>query len=481
MKTTIAVLNKKGGNAIPTALWTLKHAELGENAVYAIATDEAVIRIKDKAKLDECSLNGCIALGFGSTASKQSQPQMIESQDAMLLFDGRSYRPKHSIADFASVKQEYEKAAQSFVQNVEGEYAFAIAKPNQLMAGRDAVGVQPLYYSENDEISALASDKKSLWKLGFNEPTCFPPGHLATISKQRFQITPLRTLQMQQPKTIDMEEAVSILQKLLMDSVRERIAGEEKVAIAFSGGLDSSLVALLAKQCGAQVSLLHVSLENRPETDAALEAAESLDLPIQAHLFKESDVEKIIPNVVGLIEDPDPVKISIGIPFFWTAQKAAEAGFAVMLAGQGADELFGGYQRYVNQYLMEGDMAVRQTMFHDVSVIHETNIERDEKICIYHDIELRLPFASFALAGFAMSLPTEFKFEKQPDSLRKLALRAAAKKLGLPPAIADKPKKAVQYSTGISNALKHISKRNNCSLQAYIDGFFKEVTARQLK
>jgi asparagine synthase (glutamine-hydrolysing) len=475
MKITVAVLNKKGGNTVPLTLQVLKQAKLGENAVYGVATAEDVIEKKGIAELAECSLSGCVALGFGSTAPKESQPQMVALQGAMLLFDGRTYRPKHSPVDFASVKQDYSKAAQSFVQSVEGEYAFAIAKPNQLVGGRDVVGVQPFYYAEDEEISVLASDKKSLWKIGLNEPKSFPPGHLALISVEGFQIMPLRSIHMQQPKMITMEEAVRTLQKLLEDSVQERIASEKKVAVAFSGGLDSSLVALLAKQCGGHVHLLHVSLENQPETEAALEAAELLDLPISVHLFKESDVEKIIREVVGLVEESEPLNVSIGLPFFWTAQKAAEAGFKVMLAGQGADELFGGYQRYVKQYLTEGNLAVRQTMFNDVSAIHETNIERDEKICIYHDVELRLPFASFELVDFAMSLPTELKFEKKLDSLRKLALRETAKKLGLPPKIADKPKKAVQYSTGMSNALKNIAKRNNCSLQAYIRGVFEGV------
>ena len=128
----------------------------------------------------------------------------------------------------------------------------------------------------------------------------------------------------------------------------------KEVAVAFSGGLDSSLVAFLASKCGVKVNLLHVSLENQEETEEAIEAAEELDLPLQIDLFKDSDVETILPKVVELIEEPDPIKASIGVPFYWAAEKAAEAGFKVMLAGQGADELFGGYQRYVNEFCKDG-------------------------------------------------------------------------------------------------------------------------------
>jgi asparagine synthase (glutamine-hydrolysing) len=215
-------------------------------------------------------------------------------------------------------------------------------------------------------------------------------------------------------------------------------------------------------------------MENQAETEEAIEASNGLNLPLQVHLFKDSDVEKTLPKVVALIEEPDPIKASVGLPFYWAAEKAAEAGFRVMLAGQGADELFGGYQRYVNEYCKEGSEKVLKTMFNDVVRIHESNLERDLKITGFHDVELRLPFASFELAEFALSLPIECKMEQKPDTLRKLVLRKVALNIGMPSSVVDKPKKAVQYSTGINNAIKRVAKKHDKTVNEYIKGLLQE-------
>ncbi len=479
MKTSIAVLNKKGENAVPQVTATLKALYPEKNVCFGVATPSRIWTEEETEETTQQKVHSPIAVGYSaSTAFPRDEPQLMKLEDSAVVFEGATYPQTQNPALELVAKKlqgDFCKAAESFVKDVDGDFSLIVAESERIVAARDSVGVQPLYYGENETFAALASNRKTLWKLGLAEPKSFPPGHVAVVTSEGFKFKPVKTLAYQEPKPINLREATEKLQILLESSVQKRVFGVKKVAVAFSGGLDSSLVAFLAKKYGVEVQLVHVSLENQPETEEAWKAAEELDLPLQVHLFKEADIEKVIARVVELIEEPDPVKTSIGVPFYWAAEKTAEAGFKVLLAGQGADELFGGYQRYVKEYVVDGDEKVRRTMYNDVINVHESNLERDEKICGFQDVELRLPFTSFELAKFAMSLPTELKFERKLDSLRKLVLRKAAENIGLSKSIAEKPKKAVQYSTGISSALKKLAKKQNLALAEYINKVFMET------
>jgi len=478
MKVTVAVLDKQRNNVVDRVLELLQ--ALGDVRASHFGLVSPKKSLLDK-NLDIMSRQGLVSstmVGYVSSKSKSASGyEFLQLDDAALVFEGRVYSPIPKAVVMEQVAKEplhCEALLQTLIANADGDYSFIMLKDGWMAAGRDPVGVQPLYYGENKNIAAIATNRKALWKLGIENPLSFPPGNIAFVNREGFQFKPIKTLPFTEPKQIPIEKAAKELQALLKQSIQRRTHDVKEVAVAFSGGLDSSLVAYLASKSGVKVNLLHVSIENQAETEEAIEASDQLNLPLQVHLFKDSDVEKILPKVVALIEEPDPIKASVGLPFYWAAEKAAEAGFQVMLAGQGADELFGGYQRYVNEYCKEGSEKVRKTMFNDVVNIHESNLERDLKITAFHDVELRLPFASFELAEFALSLPLECKIEQKLDTLRKLVLRKVALNVGMPSSMVDKPKKAVQYSTGINDSIKRVAKKHQKTVNEYITELLQE-------
>ena len=94
---------------------------------------------------------------------------------------------------------------------------------------------------------------------------------MAFVNREGFQFKPIKTLTFASLQPITLDEAAKRLQALLEESIRRRTRGVKKVAVAFSGGLDSSLVAYLANKLGVKVNLLHVSMENQAETEEAIE------------------------------------------------------------------------------------------------------------------------------------------------------------------------------------------------------------------
>lgn len=480
MGAVVAVVNKEGGNAAETAISMLKTLKHRSTGTYGIASATRVNIEKSVELLKKQNINLPVAIGYAfSRTLPQDKPQPIKLDGATLAFEGRLYpaNPQLSDAEFAAekLKQNHENAAKTLIEKFEGDFAFAVAEPNKLIAGRDPLGVCPLYYGENKTSLALASERKALWKIGIKETGSFPPGELAIVDKQGFEFKPVRRLVKGEIKRISTQDATVKLQTLLQRSIRERVLGLKDIAVAFSGGLDSSLMAFLTKQTGVNVHLVFVSLANQPEIEYAKKAADALKLRVHVKLYDERDVEEVLPKVLWLIEEADPVKASIGVPFFWAAENVAKMGLKVMLAGQGADELFGGYMRYLTAYSRQGKGRAREIIFKDILKMHEANFERDSKICGYHNVELKLPFATYQMAEFAVNLPLELKIESACDTKRKLALRRVAKSVGLPEFIANKPKKAIQYATGVSKTLKKLAKGKGLFMQEYVKNVFKNT------
>lgn len=478
MGALIAVINKKDKDATETAVTMLKTRKHKTIEMYGIASSKLVKIEKSAELLENQKLNSRVIIGhIFSKILASDKPQPIELKNSTLIFEGRIYsdNPWFSDIEFAAekMKQNTRKEAKALIKNFDGNFAFVIAEPSKLIAGRDSLGTYPLYYGENAELAALASERKALWKIGIGETHSFPPGHIAFVTKNGFKFENVRRLDYPQRTILNMQKATEELQRLLLLSVKRRILRLKEAAVAFSGGLDSSLIAFLAKRFGVDVYLISVSLESQPEIEHIKKAAEALELPIQIHLFKKRNVKEILPTILWLIEEPDPIKTSIGIPFYWTAEKAADSGFKVLLAGQGADELFGGYKRYLSCYSRHGE-ELQRTLFNDVIHMYEKNLERDSKICSFHNVELRLPFTFYQMVRFAVSLSPRLKIKSPKDNLRKHVLRQAAEKLGLPQFIVNKPKKAVQYATGVNKVLKKLAKKEKLSVREYLQKIFEK-------
>jgi asparagine synthase (glutamine-hydrolysing) len=474
-----AAVSKKNENVIPKVVAMLRELTHRGTDAHGVATPDLVAVAKSIKELFDEEVESSIALGHNlSRILMRDRPQPVQEKGFSLVFEGRLFPPPDAPEAeevMTMLRPDPQRNAGYVIERLNGSYAFAVACPGGVIAGRDTMGTTPLYYGENEATCAIASERKALWALGTRSVKSFPPGNLAMISAEGFSFKPVKTITQPPLESLEMETGAKRLQDLLLESTRRRVSDVERVAVAFSGGLDSSIVAVLAKMCGANVHLISVGLEGRPEVRYAEAAAEALGLPIHLQTYTIRDVGEVLPRVLWLMEESDVVKVGVAVPFYWTAETASRLGRNVLLAGQGSDELFGGYQRYLREYAQSGVLAVQKALYRDVASSYEANFQRDNQVCSFHRVELRLPFADRDVAHFSLGLPLSLKIDSTADPLRKRVLRRVAQSLGIPPFIVNKTKKAVQYTTGVDKALRKLARGRGMTLRSMLEEIFRRV------
>jgi len=241
-------------------------------------------------------------------------------------------------------------------------------------------------------------------------------------------------------------------------STRDIIGSEPRVAVAYSGGLDSSVIAAVALEF-SEVSCYTCAV---PGSFDSLKASEYAAQDRVDHLtISLSEVELLgwVGRASTLLSSTDPVRIAYTIPILCVLEECAEG---CVLAGNGADELFGGYAKYSDAenpgQMMATDLEKMQ---------QEANLLTAHAAALGRRIGF--PFATKEVISFARLTPLE---QKVKGSGRKLILREAARLMGLPSY--DRPKKAAQYSSGILKEMKRISRKEHLGLSEWITGMTRE-------
>jgi asparagine synthase (glutamine-hydrolysing) len=334
------------------------------------------------------------------------------------------------------------------IDGLDGDYAFAYYETGKITLVRDPAGVKPLYYVKG-EVFAFASEKKALSIMGKNEIHVLKPGHMLTYSAA--SITEKKVTSFSPEKLLTAEnEARDMLYEALERSIMKRF--HKPCAIAFSGGLDSSILAAVCKDA----KLYSVGMAGSHDIVQTRYAAERLGLLDNLHLHEITmgELESAIPDVIKAIESPDPLMVSIALPLYFASKNASSDGLRVILSGQGADELFAGYKRY--ESLSSEDLV--KALRTDLENIAKNNLERDDAVTMANSVELRVPYLDKKVIELALSISPELKIH---NGIRKYVLRRAASMI-LPDELAWKEKKAAQYSSGIYLAIEKLARKNGC-------------------
>ncbi len=525
MCSIVGILNKSDGNVvklISKMLFCMKNR--GPDGV-GLATEDQIIYSDKMDSVFFSRMNGHEILGHSRLAivGGSSGPQPFISCDKKLLLEhnGEIYNYKEIKKNLSDehifktstdsevivhlLEEEYKKnnydlikAIKKTVTLLDGIYILAIKEQStgNIVIVRDGIGVRQIYYCENGEFIAFASEKKALWEINmYNNIKRLLPGHallISHINEYSKYITSIIPISINTKKSIgekypvlytDLDSAINAYSNTLFRSMKKRVMGFNKIGIVFSGGIDSVIVAYLAKQMVPNVICYTSGIKNSNDIINSEIIAKSLDLDLQVEEMSESDIEKHIPKIINIIEDDNMGQVEVAIPIYGAVKLAHEQGIRVMLTGQGADELFGGYSWYSKIVKKYGYDKIREYMIKDLKLLYKETLEREDKITMSQSIELREPFLDTDLIDTVLKIDPRLNIINEGDTydnLGKRVHRRLAEKIGIPREIAYRIKEAAQHGSGVHEILDRLARKNGFDELQINDKYISKLNKREL-
>jgi asparagine synthase (glutamine-hydrolysing) len=356
-------------------------------------------------------------------------------------------------------------AMKKVLRQLDGVYALAVTDQEQTVIARDRIGVRQLYFYVGREFVAFASEKKPLLALGGEgiEIHRLPPGQMMVLEHDNYQLRPFwEPDQLRSDGVIRSRyEALSRYDQAIKESVRKRVAGRDHVGIIFSGGVDSFLIAHLVKQLGVPLQCYTAGRTNgASDIDWARRIAEKFDLPLQVRSLDVDDIERLIPQLIHAIEAHSRNQVEVAVPMYASVRMAQEAGERVILTGQGADELFGGYPWYPTIVEREGYYNFVRHSWEDTFLLYKECLEREDKIAMAHSLELRVPYLDPEVIRVAFQIAPALKIHSGNDTQAKRIHREYAQSQGVPEHIAFRAKEAAQHGANVHDAFEEMAERH---------------------
>ena len=434
-----------------------------------------------------------------------AQPTYNETGEICVIANGEIYNHRElraklqamghrfsSHCDTEVIVHLYEEYGDRCVDHLRGMFAFAVADGDRLLLARDRLGIKPLYYSTVPGGVVFASEIKALLRCPELRPALdlqafadsravgYPvgdrtfiegvrsvlPGHTMTVSSgpdgptlaaRRYYRVPT-----EHDECVTFDSAQDLLIDMLRGIVRSHLAADVEVGLILSGGLDSTVLAMLARDAGRPMRAFSVAdSPTHPDLVQAARVADGLGWPHHVAVLSFEDYIEAIPSYIHAQEAP--AKLG-GLPLYLLFQHVG-GQVKACLNGEGADEVFGGYEEYADRsrlariresglrsYRELGSLGVglspqalevintvaaRQSYpeyldrlftsnLHDQLV--RNHLELLDKCAMAAGVEMRVPFMDHQLVNFVIGLPARHKvnpgFGIQKHVLKRAALRA---------------------------------------------------------
>lgn len=382
------------------------------------------------------------------------------------LGDRHQYRSK---SDSETTLHLFEELNRQTPASLDGAFALGVAHGERLFLARDPIGIKPLYYgrqsSRKGKQSPLyfASELKAIsrWVDDVHE---FPAGSWWDSEKgfQRYYHTPDLT-----PEDAPLDIHIQRLRSTLEKSIEKRLLSDVPLGAFLSGGLDSSIIAAVAKKKMGHLHTFSVGIEGSRDLEAARLVAKHIGTEHHEYAFCIDEVRRSLPEIVYYLESFDQDLVRSAIPCYFCSQ-LAKKDVTVILTGEGADELFAGYNYYKS---MTDPEQLHQAMRLSIEGLHNVNLQRVDRMTMRHGIEGRVPFLDTEMIALAQTIPPKWKLYQEKDGslTEKWILRKAVEDL-LPEEIVWRVKEQFDEGSGTVDLLDQLIQEETHGIdsQAYM-------------
>ena len=244
--------------------------------------------------------------------------------------------------------------------------------------------------------------------------------------------------------------SLGVLLEKIQLAIKQTIP-DKKIGVAFSGGVDSTLIAKLCHTMNYDVTLLTIGFEDSHDIKFAKQVNEFLKLPHHILEIDPKEFDSISKKIHTTIKTDNLSWNENSIAFYHVAKLAQNLGLNVIVTANGIDELFCGYNGY-RDAIKQGNDAVMSLM--DAKLDNELKMMKAiNQVCSEFGIKIVQPLLSEDFIKYAKTIPISQKITDENDLQRKHIIRNLAIQVGVPELSAHARKKALQYGSMIHKAL----------------------------